>query len=1204
MKKLLSSLLSILMLVTVIGSISFADNATLTSYNVIDIKDNIKKLGRASDTKEGIALDWTASGIEFNANCAGDVALKIQASCSSPDSNAHDNDKDCYYTVYIDGVRQNNRLRVMNGTFTVKIAEGLDIGDHTFKVVKMTEAVNAKTVVQAIELNGTFGEKPAASKYIIEAIGDSITSGHSSTAIGISDTARSRFSDGTRTYAYLTAENLGAEARVISQSGQTMSGMYSNYQKERFNDTEGTFKFSSVQKPNVVLIGLGTNDGNRTVDYWYEWLNKYIKLIRDGYKDNSISFVFVHDMISNGNLRANVSQAFAKIRKEQAALQAENPNETYGGFYMVNGHNDGGHPRQAGHSYTARRVTQLLVNKGIIPIEALKSDATATLTATNKTESMFKDFDSTVTAPSGVTYSKVSPLDPDDADSETVAAAKFVADGTQSESTVSLGSISDYANYATKGISFYINYKNTGDTFEKPYLYIKGGDQTYKQVLDVKEGVTTKVTLDWENMSSAGVYVYQRMLFQGSKPEFSLYFGTGTYEYTIDNLKVLYNDYTVKENANSAYKEITAPLIVTGVTDNFDIPTEVTTTTTTNPATANNTYITLYDVDSDTNDVTFTASGTKSAPVITSDAGLPYNTSTNSAKMLKYQGGGNYSNPTITFEGDTISDQIQDSIGVRVWIAADKESPAGNRSGVLFSFYDSVNDKYYYAAQWGGSKVGITTEGAWYSVFWSDFSKSGNLLAIGAGNGTVKASDVYKNFTKLRVSSGVNGNGSWSTLVDNNIYLDDLQLIYPEDYTPSETATKSTVSTTTTTKVTTPEVPGEKVLYTMDSGSRPSSALVTSREGYVNYVEVDGDYVMQITRTGSKGTWQDQAACFTLPISDMKAIGTPESVTFDIWTDQGNVAIGQIFLSDSFTNASGGSSSTASMASITPGTTKQKVTLDLTTDEAKKAIKNGYKYVCLRNQWSGNNTCTYAYIDNVVYNYSDLIIYKVTVDGVEQTFENDTFTLPTSTATGFIGYFDGEKLYDAGTSIEVEKNYSFITIAVGEVKMSEGASMRLKTQSGIRFYTNIDTEKIDAIRNLGITVELGTLIGPRYKSNDTFGDLTFDTDSIYKADVEYKSKDYYTEGNFKGIVGSIVNIKDYNINRRFAGRGYVIVSLGDYRRTIYADYYNSDMKNNIRTVAFLSNAVVADTEYYATLSDSQKAVVDKFAAAYDENEEY
>lgn len=1200
MKKILASLLSILMLITVIGSISFADDATLTSYSIADIKDNIKKLGRASDTDEGIALDWTASGIEFNANCAGDVALKIQASCSSPVSGAHDNDKDCYYTVYIDGVRQNNRLRVMNGTFTVKIAEGLDAGDHTFKVVKMTEAVNAKTVIQAIELNGTFGEKPAASKYIIEAIGDSITSGHSSTAIGISDTARSRFSDGTRTYAYLTAENFGAEARVVSQSGQTMPSMYSNYQKERFNDTEGTFDFSSVQKPTVVLIGLGTNDGNRTVDYWYEWLNKYIKLIREGYNDNSIPFVFVHDMISNNNLRANVSQAFAKIREEQAALQAENPDETYGGFYMVNGHNDGGHPRQAGHSYTARRVTQLLVNKGIMPIEALKSDATATLTATNKTESMFKDFDSTVTAPSGVTYSKVNPLDPDDADSETAAAAKFVADGTQSESTVSLGSISDYDNYSTKGISFYINYKNTGDTSAKPYLYIKGGDQTYKQEFDVEEGVTTKVTLDWEDMSSAGVYVYQRMLFQGSKPEFSLYFGTGTYEYTIDNLKVLYNDYKVTTNSNSTYKEITAPLTVTGVTDNFDIPTEEVTTTTTDPATANNTYITLYDVDKDTNDVTFTASGTKSAPVITSDAGLPYNTSTNSAKMLKYQAGSNYSNPTITFEGDTISDQVQDSIGVRVWIAADKASPAGNRSGVLFSFYDSVNDKYYYAAQWGASKVGITTEGAWYTVFWSDFSKDSNMLATGASAGTVKASSVYKNFTKIRVSSGINNNGSWSTLVDNNVYLDDLQLIYPEDYTPSETATKSTVSTTTTTKVTTPEVPGEKVLYTMDSGSRPSSAAVTSRDGYVNYVEVDGDYAMQITRAGSRGTWQDQAACFNVPMSDMKALGTPKSVTFDIWTDTGKVAIGQIFFAKGATNTSGGATSTASLTSTTPSTTKQKITLDLTTGEGLKAVENEYNYICLRNQWSGNNTCTYAYIDNVVYNYEAAASFKVTIDGVEQTVSGNTFTLPASTDKGFVAYTDGEKLYDAGESITVDSDIALTTVSVGEVEMENGAAMRLKAVSGIRFYTKVDTDKIATLRDSGYTVTMGTLISPENLLGEE--ELTLEA-AADKVNVAYTADTYYTEKEFTGVVGSLVNIKDKNINRRFVGRGYVTVTLGDYTKTIYADYYDSNVKNNTRTVAYLAKAVAADTEYYASLDEAHKAIVDKFATAYDESQE-
>lgn len=110
MKKLLACLLSLIMLLTVANSLTFADSATLTTFNIIDIRENIKKIGRASDTDDGIALDWTASGIEFNAECSGDVALKIQASCTSPQSGAHNNDKDCYYTVYIDGVRQNNRL--------------------------------------------------------------------------------------------------------------------------------------------------------------------------------------------------------------------------------------------------------------------------------------------------------------------------------------------------------------------------------------------------------------------------------------------------------------------------------------------------------------------------------------------------------------------------------------------------------------------------------------------------------------------------------------------------------------------------------------------------------------------------------------------------------------------------------------------------------------------------------------------------------------------------------------------------------------------------------------------------------------------------------------------------------------------------------------------------------------------------------------
>lgn len=1101
----------------------------------------------------------------------------------------------------------------MSGVYTVNIAENLDYGRHSFKIVKMTEAVNAQSVVLSVLLNGEIKEKPAESEYIIEVIGDSITAGHSSTAIGISDSQRSRFSDGTRTYAYITAENFGAEARVIAQSGQTMTSMYSNYQKERFKDRVGTFKFSSVKKPSVVVIGLGTNDlankNNATVDYWYEKLSAFVKLIREGYEDNSIPFVFVHDMITNGNLRYYVSRAFEKIRQEQAVLQQENPSEVYGGFYMTNGCYNGGHPRQSGHIYTAKRLAQLLVNEGIIPKSKLKSDATVILEESGKSEELFNSFDGEFSVKSGITYSKAGPLDPDDKENSECFSAFFSADGTQSESTLSLGSIKaeDYSNYKTKGISFYINYKDKTDYSDeenpaktKAYLTLKSTDQSYKQIIDVEDGVTSRVTLNWEDLSESANYTYQRLIYQQSRPEISLTFLAGEYEFTIDNLKILYNDYSVVTNPNSDYKEISEPLSVIGVTDNFDIPTEEVTTTTTNPALGDNTFVSLYDADSELNPTEYSYSGTKNTPSIFTEEGLPYNTSTSSEKLLGYSGGGTYQNPTLEFTGESISKGVGESIGVRVWVGADTASPAGNRSGILFSFYDSVNEKYYCATQWGASKVGITTEGAWYTVFWADFSKSGNLLSIGAAGGTVKASDVYKNFTRIKLSSGVNGNGSWSTLVNNNIYIDDLQFIYSSDYKPSETATVTTVSTATETTSRAVDIPGKKTLFTMDPDSRPSTAEMTARSGYVTYEEVDGNFAMKITRTTSKGSWQDQSVVFKVPIDEIKALGIPKSIEFDIWTDTGKVYLGQIFMASGAYTSSGGNGATANMGTFTPTNEKKTITIDLTSEQGAIALEKGYAYICLRNSWSADNTCNYAYIDNVVYNYEE-ITAKVTLDGVEQEISGNRFTLPTSSAKGFIGFFDGETVYQPSDEVFLDKDWNFKTVSVGEVKMLYGAAMRLNEVSGIRYYTSVDTDKIESLREMGFTVGLGTLICPKNYLLEK--ELTLSVASA--VNVKYTADEFYTEETgFKGVVGSIVEIEKYNYNRRFVGRGYVTVKLGDYYKAFYADYSESNILNNTRTVASLAKSISADLAYYNSLNLNNKKIVDSYATAYSGDEEY
>ena len=109
------------------------------------------------------------------------------------------------------------------------------------------------------------------------------------------------------------------------------------------------------------------------------------------------------------------------------------------------------------------------------------------------------------------------------------------------------------------------------------------------------------------------------------------------------------------------------------------------------------------------------------------------------------------------------------------------------------------------------------------------------------------------------------------------------------------------------------------------------------------------------------------------------------------------------------------------------------------------------------------------------------------------------------------------------------------------------ASIRLNEKTGIRFYTSVDTDVIEAYKNDGYTVELGTLISPEDLVED---ELTFETEKFI--DVKYESDVLYENGEFKGIVGSIVNLKECNIARNFVGRGYMKLTKNGETQVVYS----------------------------------------------------
>ena len=218
-----------------------------------------------------------------------------------------------------------------------------------------------------------------------------------------------------------------------------------------------------------------------------------------------------------------------------------------------------------------------------------------------------------------------------------------------------------------------------------------------------------------------------------------------------------------------------------------------------------------------------------------------------------------------------------------------------------------------------------------------------------------------------------------------------------------------------------------------------------------------------------------------------------------------------------------------------------------------------------------------------------------------------------------------------------------------DLEMQTGASIRLGNETGIRFYTKLtddDIQRISALRNAGYKVELGTMIAPAdvipgeyvagttYKANLSLGStgaLTLDTVmngymKNYKnvvvpvartyAVVEFKATDYYYEGEFKGFVGSIVNIKkgyehsNYdttqitsyskdsgNITRNFIGRGYIKVTDLEGNETIsYAAYVNDAVSNHSRSLKTVAGALKNDTTQSA-LYAQYKAIIDDWASA-------
>jgi hypothetical protein len=193
----------------------------------------------------------------------------------------HNNYWENYIAVFIDGVQSKIKLPDTSEKIFLTLAANLENKIHELILFKRMDACHHLDFLGfEIDSDADLFEPEQRPSRRIEAFGDSVTAGEVSEAIefvGKSDPVnKGEFSNGYYSYAFLTAQKLGAEIHNNAQGGlalldgtgwfnaESLMGLETTYDKIQYNPNLGGFKqwdFNSYI-PHVVIIAIGQNDAN------------------------------------------------------------------------------------------------------------------------------------------------------------------------------------------------------------------------------------------------------------------------------------------------------------------------------------------------------------------------------------------------------------------------------------------------------------------------------------------------------------------------------------------------------------------------------------------------------------------------------------------------------------------------------------------------------------------------------------------------------------------------------------------------------------------------------------------------------------------------------------------------------------------------------------------------------------------------------
>lgn len=312
-----------------------------------------KSQGRTVKYSDGIGVYGAADGVEFNADCDGDVTLKIVTG----DGISGGEYGGIFLTVYVDGVRNDERYHINTpGEHSIVIASGLEKGEHSFGIYRQTELGGDGLKIVSVEFDGQLLVAPVQKDYFVEFIGDSLTSGFGNMdALDFPNTGMGDavYEDATQSYGFLVAKEMDWDYSIVAIQGmgvfcgpqsQVMSDVYNCYPLRYDTDKY----YYEERHPDVVVINMLANDwetkdsNGATDEQIFDAMRELVALVRQRNPDAKI-------ILATSDV----------YQKEQKALVEELGGKDAGYYYRfvpsdTEGH--GSHPSLAGHRATAKNL--------------------------------------------------------------------------------------------------------------------------------------------------------------------------------------------------------------------------------------------------------------------------------------------------------------------------------------------------------------------------------------------------------------------------------------------------------------------------------------------------------------------------------------------------------------------------------------------------------------------------------------------------------------------------------------------------------------------------------------------------------------------------------------------------------------------------------------------------------------------------------